>query len=402
MGKFCAVVFSLLAGSLCADNANPPSQSMKASLFGENENSEMPSSMHTTTNSNDASMPRVSLFGESAAPKKAPPMHPPFAVFLDHPPYVFEIEYAALILQPTASNLHYAAEADPLPAPSPNWKIHDIDTDYHFGFDLGVKGNIPSTNTNLVLDWEHFRSSDSSSTNVPTTHMIGPFFEIGPDASPYKKARGHVHFAFDQVNLDYGIFVHLGRRLRMNFFAGLGIACMKESLKSEFSDPSGSTQRTIKTPSKFTGAGPRFGTRFSYRIFKGLQFDGGVAADFFMGNQTNHTEYSATSPALALFGFASPNKQETDVSRRSLLVPGFEGNINLAYSMIYRNHFLFKIAAGYQTQIYLNAIQSVDIGSEVVTPPVLPDTVGVFARTFQRTLSNFALSGPFVKVTLGF
>jgi hypothetical protein len=45
-----------------------------------------------------------------------------------------------------------------------------------------------------------------------------------------------------------------------------------------------------------------------------------------------------------------------------------------------------------------NFFFSVDISSQVITPPVIPNTVGVFARTFKRTLSNFGLAGPYVSI----
>ncbi len=291
---------------------------------------------------------------------------------------------------------------NPLPLPTPNWKIHDIDTDYHYGFDLGVSGNFCNAHTNLSIDWEHFNSHDSAHKTLATSDMIGPFFEIGPDATPYTKAHGHVKFNFDQANLDYGIFIHFGSRLRTNLFGGVGFAQIKQHLSTKFSDPTGTIERTIKNPSKFIGAGPRFGMNFSYKIAKGFKFEGGFAADFFMGNLTNHTSYASTSPALAGLGITPPNKQRTRTSQRSQLVPGLEGNLSFAYTLYCYKHCLFKVAVGYETQIYLNAIQSADMGSEVNTPPITPDTVGVYARTFQRTLSNFALSGPFVNVTFGF
>ena len=384
MKNFCVVAFSLVAASLFADG-DTMALVTKASLFGDNE----------------ASSSTAPASHENVAIQR---IRAPSVVFIDSPPYVFEIKYTSLILQPTASNLHYAAEADPLPVPTPNWKIHDIETEYHYGFDIALGGNIPSTSTNISVDWEHYHSTDSAKTSLPETDMIGPFFEIGPDGSAYKKAKGHVQFHFDQVNLDYGIFVHFGSRMRTKFFAGIGIARIKENLKSEFTNTSESVRRTIESPSKFTGAGPRFGVNFSYRMYKGLQFGGGAAAELFMGTLKNHTEFTDVSPDLAIVGVTPPNKQSIQGSNRSQLVPGFEGNLNLAYSWIYKEHFVFKLVAGYMAQIYLNAIQSTDIGSEVITlpVPVTPNTVGVYARTFQRSVSNFALSGPFVRVIFGF
>ncbi len=327
---------------------------------------------------------------------------PSSSVFLSAPVHTFEIEGRALLLQPTGSNLGYAAEAIPLPLPSPDWKIHGVDTDYHFGFDVGVRGIFHSTNSNLALNWEHFHSSDTSSKTVATENMIGPFFEIGPDASAYTKARGTVTYDFDEVNLDYGTYVNFGDRLQSNLFSGVSFARIKQTLHSKFSNLDGTIVRTIKTPSTFTGAGPQLGTDFAYRIVKGFHFVGFGSAALLVGPQTNHTTYEALSPALEGLGVTPPNHQTTNVHKKVQVVPSLEGHLGLSYVFSYCKKRMVKLEAGYQAQIYFNAIQSVEISSEVITPPVVPDTVGVFARTFKTTLSNFALAGPYLTLEFGF
>jgi hypothetical protein len=323
-------------------------------------------------------------------------------VRLFHPRHTFEIQLSALLLQPTGSNLHYAAEAVPLPLPSPHWKIHEIATDYHFGFDVALRGMFHHTNTNLALNWEHFHSTDSAKKTVSSNNMIGPFFEIGPDASPYKKAHGKVSFHFDEVDLTYGIFVNFGNRLRTNFFSGVSFARIEEKRSSKFSNFEGTIVRSIKVPSTFTGAGPQIGLDFCYRIVKGLRFSGDAAVSLLVGTQKNHTKYKALSPALPGVGIVPPNRQKTSVHDTTQVVPGIEGMLGLAYDFTFREHYLIKLEVGYQAQVYIDALQSVDMGSEVITPPVLPDTVGVFARTFEPSLSNFALAGPYFKLIFGF
>lgn len=316
-------------------------------------------------------------------------------VYLATPWHSYEVQVAALLLQPTGGDLHYAAEAQPLPIESPNWKIHDISTHYRFGFDVGVRGIFHHTDTYLSLNWEHFNSSASSSRKVSSTNMIGPFFEIGPDASAYTKARGHVSFHFDEVNLDYGLYIHFGSRVQTNAYAGVSIARIEQHLSSRFSNGDGTIVRTIKVPSTFIGAGPQLGLDFAYRIVDGFRFNGGASVSLLVGTQKNHTRFNSFSPIL------SSNPQKTAVHNKTQVVPAFEGKLGLSY--LYTScSFMFKVEAGYQAQVYINAIRSVDIGSEVVTPPVIPDIVGVFARTFEQHLSNFALAGPYLLVDFGF
>lgn len=334
--------------------------------------------------------------------KRVQPEHDSHSVYLFSPPCTFFVNFDALILQPSSSNLYYAAEADPLPAPTPNWKIHEVHPGYHFGFDIGVGGVFHSANSSLTLDWEHFHSLDSNRKTLPSSDMLGPFFEIGPDAGPYKKAQGHAFFRFNEVNLDYGIFVNFGNRLGTEIFAGVSFLKLRQILHTKFSSLDESVIRTIKTPSLFVGLGPQLGIDFSYRISKGFDLIGEGIASFYVGKMKNHTTYDSASAALIPLNIDPPNEQRTSVSNRSQVVPGFEGKLGLSYSYFFCKHYMIHLEAGYKAQIYLNAIQSTDMNSQVDLPPLPQATVGVYARTFQRNLSNFSLAGPYAAIELGF
>jgi hypothetical protein len=87
------------------------------------------------------------------------------------------------------------------------------------------------------------------------------------------------------------------------------------------------------------------------------------------------------------------------------MVPGFEGKLGLAYDFEFCRHYMVTLEAGYQAQIYLNSIRSIDICSEVDLGAVAAEingTTGVYARTFSRTISDFALAGPYLTLALGF
>jgi hypothetical protein len=52
------------------------------------------------------------------------------------------------------------------------------------------------------------------------------------------------------------------------------------------------------------------------------------------------------------------------------------------------------VGFGYQAQVYIDAVQSIDMTAPQVPPSLLPDAVpddGVYAVGFERTLSNFIL-----------
>ncbi len=177
---------------------------------------------------------------------------------------------------------------------------------------------------------------------------------------------------------------------------------IKQTLTSTYSSANGLSSLSVEAPSTFIGGGPQLGIDFAYRIVKGFHLTGDVAFDLLTGSLRNHTDYATTSPLLSTLGLPSPNFQSITVPDRLQVVPGIEGRLGFAYSVAFGKHYVIDLEAGYETKIYMNAVQSTDMGSEVDTEIVVTDAAGVYARTFQRTLSNFALSGPYATLAFGF
>lgn len=317
------------------------------------------------------------------------------------PAYIIEGQFKALFLKPSTNNLYYAAEAFPFnntiatPGVAPRWAIYDLHPDYHFGFDLGLRTTFPSQCTNLSIHWEHFKSCTSASHAAGTNNMMGPLSSIGPDAEEYKQARGQVKFNFNEVNITYGQAVDFGTHMHSNFFAGLSFARIKQCL-STFYAGADTVSRTTLVPSSFTGAGPQCGVDFSYTITNNFCFSGQLAAALLVGPAKNHTTWASTSPILANLGDPSPNLQSTCVENRHQMVPSFTEQLGFTYCRSFCESYLAKLEFGYQAKIFLNAIQSTDLSSGVIDVTPYDNTVGVFARTFARTLGNFALSGPYI------
>lgn len=322
-------------------------------------------------------------------------------VITGSPDYSFLTQFRAQIFKPSASNMHYAAEAIALPLISPNWNIYDIKTKYHFGFDLGFGAFLHDSDSNLYANWQHFHSNDSSCVTVATSDMVGPFFEIGPDASAYTSARGNAQFTFNEANLLYGQNVNIGDNLDTSLFAGITITQIKQQVTSFYANTDATITRTITTPIKYIGAGPAIGVNYFYTARR-LFLAGRTSASLLSGTMKNSTCYAATSPFLTELGASSPNFQSTSVNNRTVIVPVFVQRLGVAYKPDICEDYSLRFEVGYQAQIYFNALQSIDLGSEVITPPVIPSTVGVYARTFQRNISNFALSGPYVAISFGF
>lgn len=357
-----------------------------------------------------------SLFAAQAlaAPESTQAMQPsPVAVMLEAPNYSFDVNFTALFMKPLANNLDYGAEAFPFnygdsqAAISPSWSIPRISTEYHFGFDVGVAGVFHDTCSNLMLNWERYHSpNDTNTTTVSSlSNMVGPFFEIGPDGSLYKTSFSEVKFHFDEININYGTNVSFGNRLHTNLFSGVSLVRILEERFTQFSNMAGTIVRTLTAPVKFMGVGPQLGLDFNYRVVDGFQFIGRARASLYVGSFKNSTTYSTTSDLLVTLNDENPNIQTTTPVNKLDMVPGFEAKLGFAYEYLFNEHYMFKLEAGYQTQVYINALRSTDLGSEVALGSqgsIGTAATGVYARTFTRVVSNFSLAGPYVMASFGF
>ena len=314
----------------------------------------------------------------------------------------YEVKGSVLYLQPNSSNLYYGAEAIPFPIPSPSWKSLEIRPDFHLGFDIGAIAYCNRLNTSLRIDWERLHSNDTASKNVTIQNMVGPYFNIGPDAFEYKKAKGKVKHEFDAVNINFGKEFNCSGCITGNFLAGLGFARIEQKLTSEFSNDENTVSRKIESPSTFCGGGPEFGVDFLYALCSNFSFSGETSLGFYYGTHRNHTKFISDFPE-PIAGTIPPNKQKTSVPSRLQLVPSFNGKLGFSYELCF-NNCTASIDFGYQVQTYINAIQSVDMCSEVAEPPESIEAieVGVFALSFKRTLSDFFLTGPYFTVSIAF
>ena len=331
--------------------------------------------------------------------------------FLDCRGIMGEVYGDLLFLQPNGSSLYYAAQANGLdesisiPAISPNWIIHELSPNYSAAFKVGTKMLFSGNNVNLEASWEHLYSSKfGHHTVLEAGQMLGPLSDIGPNSANYSTAHGEVHFHFDAVDLVFGQEWCGFSRLYPNIFAGASFARIKQSVKSTYSNKSASTNRTVKTSSTFTGAGPQFGLDFDYRIGWDIFFSGTTSLGLIIGESQNDTTYYSNSPYLVSNGIPTPNTQSVTVPNRTQLVPSLEERLGFSYTGVFKCCKV-KFGAGYLAQIYLNAIQTIDMTAPQVEPSLLPDTVpaaGLFAVGFERTLSNYIMTGPYISLSVDF
>lgn len=333
-------------------------------------------------------------------------------VYLDSPDFCRRVEFNALVLKPSGANMSFAAEAIPLPAPSPNWNIFNINPAYRFAFDLGFRHILHDLNTNIFVNWQRFKSCDCAAKRVQATNMIGPFFAIGPDSIAYREAFGQMAFNFNQVNIDYGQMVNFGDRLHTNLFVGIAVTQIKQYRNTTFNGTfeatdsfpalQGPISRNIQQPICFIGAGPQCGLDFSYCIRGGLDFEGRFKTSLFVGRLANKQVFNSVSPEAPLLATPNPNVQRTFVQRTTSVVPAIEQGLGLSFTFDECCGTTVKIAAGYQVQVYFDALQSIDFESGALIDGAFDNTIGVFAETFIHSSNNFSLFGPYFSFDIAF
>ncbi len=316
----------------------------------------------------------------------------------------------ALFLQPNGSLLSYAAVDYPfkadiaVPEDSPNWEIYELYPNYAPAFKVGMKIRFSDLDTNLELNWERLYTSKSERQIAQTSDdLIGPLFDIGPQASHYSDSTGGVTFHFDSANLLFAQQFCAFKRLYVNMFTGGAYARIKQTLNNRYENVNTQISREIESYSTFTGGGPMMGFDFDYRIAGGFLFTGTSSLGLIIGQSQNGTTYSSVTPALGEVGNPSPNIQRTKVPNRTQLVPALEEKLGFSYGGMFSCCSL-TFGFGYQAQIYLNAIQSVNMQSQSY-PDLLPSLIpnsGLFGSGFLRELSNYIMTGPYITLDIVF
>jgi hypothetical protein len=125
-----------------------------------------------------------------------------------------------------------------------------------------------------------------------------------------------------------------------------------------------------------------------------LQFFGETAAAGLIGISQSRINFTATSPAAFGLGVPQPNNQALTSPNATQLIPSFDAKLGTAYTFPPNYYGRFKIEAGYQAAIYLNAINQYAL-TEVAVSPVA-SSVGVFLATAQHLQSNFMTQGPYM------
>ncbi len=313
----------------------------------------------------------------------------------------FELTVGALYLKPSASNLDYAVLGYPFPTNSPHWNVQSVSPSYSWGFDLGARYYIPSSNYDLAANWDHLNTSDSSFTQVPSgsgLFVVLPF-QAGPSFgqelnNPSQQASSTVKFNYDVVNVDIGKNISFDTQAQTRFFIGLSGAQLKQNISTTFADNAHTFSMNSTNNSNLTGLGPLVGVDGDYTFSNGFGVFGGLMVSELIGNLNPSTTYTATSPELG----SVTNHQSISPKSSTQGVPGINGKIGVNYSHTMGKEAIFKASLGYEYATYLNAIATYN--PSAVFGNVNTGTIALVS--LEKTMSNYTVQGLFLNLGFNF
>jgi hypothetical protein len=320
-----------------------------------------------------------------------------------------EVNFTALLLRPTANNLNYTIYNKALPLLTPSWQEEELKPSYNFAFNLGARYQFQA-GYDLSLGWTHLNSTTNTAVTAPNSqYFVGPDFTIGPFAGTIRSAAGSVNFKYDVVNLDAGRYVDFGSRVQMRFFGGLSTGFLREKLQRTFNGviPSGPPYQNpgaytaaYSNLSDFSGVGPRAGMSAAYDFAYGFGLLGEAAASVLIGNVHTTMDAFTTSAYLQANGVPNGLGQSITNKNSTRVVPGFDAKLGVNYKHAFAHNTLFIIEGGYESAVYIKAINQYEPAATVASADSLAQ--GLYPTTLNHTQNNYAVHGPFLKFRLQF
>jgi hypothetical protein len=314
----------------------------------------------------------------------------PFQVVVPNLKSGLELTLEGLYLQPTNSDLAYAAVTTTNYDANGNAVSNATDVsylkpNYDFGFRVGLGYVFPNSGNDVQLNWTHFHHSTDASVVTPDLTQVSGI-SIDPNNSTQN---GSVDFRYDAVDLDVGQYISIGTRLQTRLFFGVrGAELRKELTTTSFDNSAPAIDMIASTSnSKFIGIGPRVGIDSRYHIADCFGLVGHFATALLVGNVDVDGTHTESSNGSAIANSFTANTQ-------TRVVPAFDAKLGLDYTFPFNRNEVsgssMTVEAGYQVTQYVDAFDSVSFSSS--------SDKGV-SNTFPSTsTSSVGFHGPYLSL----
>lgn len=328
-----------------------------------------------------------------------------------------------LYIQPNADNLKYATYVSGIQPYYQSWHYQAINPVYHPAFELGYSYAFKDKPYSASIYWLHLNSNDSDNkqaatgTDLTTVEFVAPPFEMSPPVFGIKHVDSRANFVFDNILLNISKSIDYGPQLQTQFFGGISILNLNETVNTTFSDYVGSpaTPYSYATPpdplysfqlqntSRFLGAGPNVGFGVQYETTSGFGVLGQVMGSLSVGTIKTQDDFYSASTRLKALGITTSHQQIT-APNSTQVVFGADGKLGAFYHFHTDNLSRVTIEAGYRMAAFLNAIATVNPstlvqpGTVTVTPEFATGTMAIVS-TDTRSRA-FSYNGPFIDMKI--
>lgn len=300
-----------------------------------------------------------------------------------------------LWLKPTSSNVEYVSSSV-TPAPvggvtSVSNDFESVHPQYTWGFLLGMGYIFPNTANDVRINWMHLHDdgdSDSSTFTGPDL-VVFPLAGEPSDtltADDVATAEGEVVYDFDAVDLTFGQYINIGRRLQTRLFTGLRWARLTNELSASYSYPTDleadeTVNQSVDSDSTFNGIGPVFGIEANYMVGYNIGISGYLDAALLVGRLSLDQNLSVTTFDDGVFD--GTTNTDFDHDNLSVVTPAWDARLGVNYTYFMGNGSAFRFEIGYQVSKYIDIIQTAD-----------------FTTTPGSETINFGLNGLYLQGTL--
>lgn len=327
----------------------------------------------------------------------------PFNVTVPNQQGGFTIGADALYLQPSVPNSAYNFSANTATTVTPpfvtNGSVNNVDTNYHWGFDVTAAYRIACTGNDISATWTHL-SQNSDSDSVHLVGVTGPL-DIG---TVNADVTGSLQFNYDAVDLDVGQRVNFGDYFQFRTFAGVRWAQVEDDsdvaaiYASQAATPIIQATQHFEQNSKFNGIGPQVGFDGRYCLGYGFGLDANLTTSLLVGTTDNDVRYTQLPAATTSVVNRVVN---LNVDSKDRVVPAIDASLGLDYTYNFNNcdRSSLVVQAGWKVVNYFDAANRVD-DSDVAT---FAGAAGRVVPGFGGDNShNVAFQGPYagIKVNL--
>ncbi|WP_339911001.1 Lpg1974 family pore-forming outer membrane protein [Symmachiella dynata] len=241
----------------------------------------------------------------------------------------------------------------PETGPTTTFSPTDIDFDWNAGLRTGLEFQTDDSAWSAKLYWTHYVTSDRAAFTSEDQLVIPEFFSgfASGDAFLFTNAAIDWELALNTFDFEVGHELQLGDSLRLYPTLGVKGAVIRQTIRSQWSDPFLFLAATEDVDHDFRGIGPSFGMegRWDVPRCQNLRVIGTFSAAFMYGVWNVHDTYQRTDPQPALDSYRAFSTDLTDSQLGTLMLRYF-----LGCEWAWQGNVDITARAGYELQWWAN------------------------------------------------